>query len=246
MTARGARGSQFGLSDPLTSRHGDRSLARDVTDNDDPRGMHRACLAACPHTLSQRGHESVAELCFGESDKGADHRRGDPAIGEEIAGRDTIRTFRSGMDAQGVLSRPGRGGAVSIDCSELSPGDQRLRLDDSAIASDAAPPFAMESSSTVPSRGSVIFWVQAAPTPARAHAQRAATAGDDDEMATPNCPLRATAPRDGKRHESSFAERSGGITAVASISTTHSGRARAVTTIPVETGKTPFSQRPIT
>ena len=36
------------------------------------------------------------------------------------------------------------------------------------------------------------------------------------------------------------------ITAVASISTSHSGRARAETTIPVDTGCTPLSQRPIT
>jgi hypothetical protein len=33
--------------------------------------------------------------------------------------------------------------------------------------------------------------VQAAPTRARAQAQRAATAGDDDETAIPNCPVRA-------------------------------------------------------
>ena len=34
-------------------------------------------------------------------------------------------------------------------------------------------------------------------------------------------------------------------TAVASISTSHSGRASALTTMPVDTGCTPFSQRPI-
>jgi hypothetical protein len=36
-----------------------------------------------------------------------------------------------------------------------------------------------------------------------------------------------------------------GITAVTSISTTHSGRARAVTTKPVDTGYTPFRNAPI-
>jgi hypothetical protein len=46
----------------------------------------------------------------------------------------------------------------------------------------------------MPNRGSVMFCVQAAPTPARAHAQRAATAGEDEEMATPNCPVRAQRP----------------------------------------------------
>ena len=39
---------------------------------------------------------------------------------------------------------------------------------------------------------------------------------------------------------------SSGITAMASISTSHSGRARADTTMPVETGNTPFNQRPTT
>ncbi len=33
---------------------------------------------------------------------------------------------------------------------------------------------------------------------------------------------------------------------MASISTSHSGRARAETTMPVYTGNTPFSQRPTT
>jgi hypothetical protein len=39
-----------------------------------------------------------------------------------------------------------------------------------------------------------MFWVQAAPIPARAQAQRAATAGDDDEIATPNWPVQAQRP----------------------------------------------------
>ncbi len=43
-----------------------------------------------------------------------------------------------------------------------------------------------------------------------------------------------------------FGMRSAGITAVASISTTHSGRARPSTTTPVEHGKTSFIQRPMT
>jgi hypothetical protein len=40
----------------------------------------------------------------------------------------------------------------------------------------------------------VMFCVQAAPTPARAQAQRAATAGDDEEMATPSWPVSAQRP----------------------------------------------------
>ncbi len=36
-----------------------------------------------------------------------------------------------------------------------------------------------------------MFWLAAAPTPARAWAQRAATAGEDDATATPNIPVSA-------------------------------------------------------
>jgi hypothetical protein len=36
-----------------------------------------------------------------------------------------------------------------------------------------------------------MFWVATAPTPARAWAQRAATAGLEEETATPNMPVRA-------------------------------------------------------
>ena len=46
-----------------------------------------------------------------------------------------------------------------------------------------------------PSRGSVTFWLAAAPTPARACAHRAATAGEDDDTAMPNCPVVAHLPR---------------------------------------------------
>jgi hypothetical protein len=36
-----------------------------------------------------------------------------------------------------------------------------------------------------------MFWLPTAPTWARAYAQRAATAGEDDETAMPNMPVRA-------------------------------------------------------
>jgi hypothetical protein len=40
-----------------------------------------------------------------------------------------------------------------------------------------------------PSDGSVTFWLATAPTPACAQEHRAATAGDDDDIATPNIPV---------------------------------------------------------
>lgn len=47
----------------------------------------------------------------------------------------------------------------------------------------------MWSSVNGPKDGSVTFCEATAPTPARANEQRAATAGDDDEMAMPNIPV---------------------------------------------------------
>src|SRR5882724_7918541 len=61
-----------------------------------------------------------------------------------------------------------------------------------ASASPAASPAAIRSRLLGPRRGSVMFWLATTPTPARACAQRAATAGDDDEIAMPNMPVAAS------------------------------------------------------
>src|SRR5271166_4549639 len=58
-----------------------------------------------------------------------------------------------------------------------------------SIAACADAPSAIRSSAAAPSLGSVTFCEQTAPTPARTCAQRAATVGDDDEIAMPNCPV---------------------------------------------------------
>ena len=56
-------------------------------------------------------------------------------------------------------------------------------------ASGALCPSAIASKVFGPRRGSVIFWLATTPTPALAWAQRAATAGDDDDTAIPSCPV---------------------------------------------------------
>ena len=53
-------------------------------------------------------------------------------------------------------------------------------------ASGALCPSAIASKVFGPRRGSVIFWLATTPTPAFAWAQRAATAGDDDDTAIPS------------------------------------------------------------
>jgi hypothetical protein len=80
-----------------------------------------------------------------------------------------------------------------------------------------------------------MFCTATTPTLARAWAHRAATAGDEEETAIANIPVV------GQRAamEKVIGVQSG-ITAVASTSTTHSGRARAEMTSPVDTGNTPF------
>ena len=71
---------------------------------------------------------------------------------------------------------------------------------------------------------------------------------DENDWAHTLAVFRACLPRRGRKAEEDrrFLEALHFFTAVASISTTHSGRASAVTTMPVETGWTPFSQRPMT
>ena len=66
-------------------------------------------------------------------------------------------------------------------------------------------------------------------------------------MLEPLDPLLLGARRGGDRGEGGELDRvDHAITAVASISTSHSGRASASTTSPVETGCTPFSHLPTT
>ena len=47
-------------------------------------------------------------------------------------------------------------------------------------------PFSIKSNVKGPKEGSVTFWLETAPTPARVYEHRAATAGDDEAIATPN------------------------------------------------------------
>lgn len=61
----------------------------------------------------------------------------------------------------------------------------------SATAPSAPAPPPIRSSARGPSEGSVTFCVNAAPTPARTKAQRAATAGEEEATAAPTIPVRA-------------------------------------------------------
>ncbi len=58
----------------------------------------------------------------------------------------------------------------------------------------AVRPSAIRSSTAGPRRGSVTFWLATAPDPARAWAQRAATAGLDELTAVPTIPVRSHLP----------------------------------------------------
>ena len=83
-------------------------------------------------------------------------------------------------------------------------------------------------------RGSVTFCDAATPTVARVCAQRDATAGLDEQISDAEGARGGVSGDEGERHLS--ASLTSLITAVASISTSHSGRASASTTRPVETG----------
>ncbi len=90
------------------------------------------------------------------------------------------------------------------------------------------------------------FWLSAVPTPARTKAQRLATAIEDEVTAQPSAPVAGQRPAIEKVMPDApgRAAASSGITATTSISTSHSGRASAETTSPVDTGNTPFSHAP--
>src|SRR5262245_35179601 len=75
---------------------------------------------------------------------------------------------------------------MAVSCRQPISGSSATTV---LIASCAEAPASMASSSAGPRRGSVMFWVQAAPTSARTQAQRAATAGDEELIAMPNSPV---------------------------------------------------------
>ena len=120
-------------------------------------------------------------------------------------------------------------------------------------ASDALRPLAIRSSTSLPIVGSVIFWVDTAPAPARTQGQRLPTQMLDVVIAIPVIPLSSQTPVIEKVMAclSSISiiynqlALLSGITAVTSISTNHSGRASAETTSPVEHGCTPLNHLPI-
>ena len=96
-----------------------------------------------------------------------------------------------------------------------------------ASASLAAAPPAIASSSASRSRGSVVLWLHTAPAPARTAAHRAATAMLADAIDGAHRAGAVAAAHQRERH---------GLTATTVTSTSHSGRASADTTRPVNTG----------
>jgi len=63
-----------------------------------------------------------------------------------------------------------------------------------ASASPAGTPPAIASSKSPRRRGSVVLWLQTAPTPARTAAHRAATAMLAEAMTAPTAPVRSQRP----------------------------------------------------
>src|SRR5215204_1844720 len=150
------------------------------------------------------------------------------------------------MRAEGTRARPCRGDAIAIDRGELPPDNERLLRGDAGhrLLRRAPVAHSLEQNHAQPRIGDVLRTGRAdaclGPGATRRHGRRRRRDGYAE------LPGLGAPPRDRERHDSALAGRDSGITAMASISTTHSGRASAVTTTPVETGKTPLSQRPIT
>ncbi len=115
---------------------------------------------------------------------------GTSVIGQEIAGGDDAVALRRRVDAQRVLSGKDGGPAGGVDQSQLAVRDVRSGRDQdvAGLGGGCAPRHQVEPERPQRRIGDVLASRQS-PTPALAWAQRAATAGDDDEMARPNMPV---------------------------------------------------------
>ena len=221
---------------PVDAQVGDRP-GHGVDDQQAGRA-HGALLAAGGEAGHERADEAVAEILALGVLEGVDHRLGHALVGQQVAGRDAAGALggRRGGRACGRPSTTATRPAASTHVSWRNSAWAAAAIS-CVSASGAERPLASRSSSRRPSDGSVMFWDAAAPTPARAWAQRAATAGLDDVTTMPKRPLSRTARGERERHD---------CTAMTSISTTHSGRASATTTSPVKAGKTPRRRSPST
>ena len=201
--------------------------------------MQRPLLAADGQARLHRGDEAFLELagrCLERRDDGVD----DVGAREHVAGHDHV-----GPDAVVVHTERPRAGvrralAVQVEHGELAVLDEGPSVDDPVQRGPrvGAPLQRVEQGGAEPRVGHVLGRGATHPRP-----EMDAAGGHGRARRRDRHPDRA-APVGGQ-HGEGHAGSPSGITAIASTSTSHSGRASADTTIPVEIGCTPRVQRPI-
>jgi hypothetical protein len=153
------------------------------------------------------------------SGEGRGHGSRDVLASQQVAGADDVRPMGRGVHAQRPLAREAGRPPLRVDDRELPVGDVGCRAADhlEGLHGRGAERHEVERSRSEGGIGHVL--------------------GGDRTDAGPG---EGAAGGDREGHGVAAS----GITAMASISTSHSGRARPETTSPVETGNTPFSHLP--
>lgn len=194
--------------------------------------MDRPGLAARRPPGLKRRQQAVAEGFARGFRECRRHRGGNPGARQQIAGGGAIPADAGAVNAQHPAARKRERPALAIHRRQLPMFDEgpllRHRLDGRPRRQAAL--HQIEQQGAQRGIGDVLAGdgADAGARVGAAGADRDGGGGDGD------------AERAGARATRSDRERHAGITAVASISTSHSGRASALTTRPVETVNTPF------
>ena len=191
----------------------------------------RAGLAAGGQATLERVEQSLLEGWRGARRVGRDHRRRHVSVSEQVASGHAGGSAGHAVRTEGGGALEGRRGSRAVDYRELpvsgeALGREELRDDVLGGAAIGQQLQALEAERRV---GHVLGRDGPGTRGEVSAARRHRRAGGADHDAERACARVAGGQRD--RHA-----RSAGRTAVASISTSHSGRPRAETTRPVETG----------
>jgi hypothetical protein len=192
-----------------------------------PGRAHGGDLAAGGQTGLERGDEPAAEIVPGPAGEGREHRRGHPGVGQQVAGRGRTRRVHVRCHAQRPLAGVARRAADRVDNHELPERDVRGALGEprEGVARGHA-------------AGDRVQQLPAQPGIGRALAAHGPDAGLDG--GAPRRDRHARRGDDGadraRALAAAYQRERHGLTATTVTSTSHSGRASAATTSPVNTG----------
>jgi hypothetical protein len=184
-------------------------------------------LAARGQAGSERGDEPVAEIVAGPAGEGREHRRGHAGVGQQIPGGRRAGRVDVRCHAQRPIAGVARRAAGRIDNHELPERDVRgvLGQRGERVARGHAAGDRVQQFSAQPGVGGALAAHGPDASPDRGAPSRDRHARRRDDGADRARALAAAHQRE--RH---------GLTATTVTSTSHSGRASAATTSPVNTG----------